>query len=330
MVDAARLEPSTLTVAPNVLLTGAGYTHNFGGFLAAEMWAQIFNHPAVQAAPALRTRFLQQHNFDFEELYAKEPKGINNPDYVSLSAGLQSAYEQLDQISRDAQFQPNHRIGLNNLQSWLRHFDGRQTSKGFVFSLNQDLLIERSCHGDSFLPVLPGVPNAGQCLEVRKTTQLVRVDLPDVEINSVKGNLHTANLVKLHGSSNWKTRDGGGVMVIGRDKPDAIAGFSILAAYWRLFREVLERPGMSLWSVGYGFGDNHVNEIIREAIRNHGLRLYVICPEPLTTFSHRLKGATVWEGLCGYYQASFTDLFPFNLPKPAVLTAIEKVLASAI
>jgi hypothetical protein len=28
----------------NILLTGAGFTKNFGGLLASEMWAEIFNH----------------------------------------------------------------------------------------------------------------------------------------------------------------------------------------------------------------------------------------------------------------------------------------------
>jgi hypothetical protein len=28
-----------------VLFTGAGFTKNFGGFLAKEMWSKIFNNP---------------------------------------------------------------------------------------------------------------------------------------------------------------------------------------------------------------------------------------------------------------------------------------------
>ena len=31
-----------------VLLTGAGFTRNFGGFLANQMWDKIFNHEQVQ------------------------------------------------------------------------------------------------------------------------------------------------------------------------------------------------------------------------------------------------------------------------------------------
>ena len=32
----------------SILMTGAGFTKNFGGFLANEMWAKIFNCHEVQ------------------------------------------------------------------------------------------------------------------------------------------------------------------------------------------------------------------------------------------------------------------------------------------
>jgi len=31
-----------------ILLTGAGFTKNFGGFIASEMWAKIFNCRELQ------------------------------------------------------------------------------------------------------------------------------------------------------------------------------------------------------------------------------------------------------------------------------------------
>jgi hypothetical protein len=32
----------TTGITENILLTGAGFTYNFGGFLAERMWAEIF------------------------------------------------------------------------------------------------------------------------------------------------------------------------------------------------------------------------------------------------------------------------------------------------
>ncbi len=50
-----------------ILLTGAGFTHNFGGFLAREMWSKIFNNPIVQASTEARKLLLD--DFDFESIY---------------------------------------------------------------------------------------------------------------------------------------------------------------------------------------------------------------------------------------------------------------------
>ncbi|KAF5421924.1 MAG: hypothetical protein C5S44_05655 [Candidatus Methanocomedens sp.] len=38
----------------HVLLTGAGFTKNFGTPLASEMWAEIFNHKKIQAQPKIK------------------------------------------------------------------------------------------------------------------------------------------------------------------------------------------------------------------------------------------------------------------------------------
>ena len=38
-----------------VLLTAAGFSRNWGGYLAKEVWEEIFSHPDVQKRPSLRT-----------------------------------------------------------------------------------------------------------------------------------------------------------------------------------------------------------------------------------------------------------------------------------
>ena len=53
--------------ARNVLFTGAGFTKNFGGLLAKEMWSQISNNTKVQAHS--RIRHLLLHDFDYESIY---------------------------------------------------------------------------------------------------------------------------------------------------------------------------------------------------------------------------------------------------------------------
>src|SRR5690348_9913573 len=51
-----------------ILLTGAGFTANFGGFLAREMWSKIFNNPLLDSAGNIK--LAMRDNFDFEKIYS--------------------------------------------------------------------------------------------------------------------------------------------------------------------------------------------------------------------------------------------------------------------
>ena len=52
-----------------VLLTGAGFTKSFGGYLASEMWATILNQPEVQDSPELLKGMRDLENLDYEMFY---------------------------------------------------------------------------------------------------------------------------------------------------------------------------------------------------------------------------------------------------------------------
>jgi hypothetical protein len=52
-----------------VLLTGAGFTKTFGGYLASEMWATILNQPEVQDSPELLKKIRDADNLDYETCY---------------------------------------------------------------------------------------------------------------------------------------------------------------------------------------------------------------------------------------------------------------------
>ncbi|MCO5382417.1 MAG: hypothetical protein NHB15_10310 [Methanosarcina barkeri] len=64
------------TFAENILLLGAGFTKNFGGLLASEMWAEIFNNENIQTQP--RIKKLMQNNFDYESIYYSVLEGIKD------------------------------------------------------------------------------------------------------------------------------------------------------------------------------------------------------------------------------------------------------------
>ena len=75
-----------MDTAEHVLLTGAGFTHNFGTPLAQGMWSLILAHPAVQNLSRVRDLLLDDldyesvyHSVVFGDDYATEEKdGISN------------------------------------------------------------------------------------------------------------------------------------------------------------------------------------------------------------------------------------------------------------
>lgn len=48
------------TFDKRVVLTGAGFSRNWGGYLATEMWGVIMGHPAVESRDRLRSLLRQR------------------------------------------------------------------------------------------------------------------------------------------------------------------------------------------------------------------------------------------------------------------------------
>ncbi|NMW63905.1 hypothetical protein HHJ76_11470 [Mobiluncus mulieris] len=103
-----------------------------------------------------------------------------------------------------------------------------------------------------------------------------------------------ANLYKLHGSINWKTTESGTLYqddstnyenskivddnnvviypTILKHKETAQAPYSEL---FRSFANSLQRQNSTLIIIGYGFGDEHINTIIRQNLKNQDFNLIV-------------------------------------------------------
>ena len=92
-----------------VILTGAGFTKNFGGFLGEEMWAKIFNNPKLNQFNnlrlALRNTFLggitnEGECFDYEFVYStiienKDGK-YSKKEREVFQEVIEEAYKNLD------------------------------------------------------------------------------------------------------------------------------------------------------------------------------------------------------------------------------------------
>jgi SIR2-like domain len=127
--------------------------------------------------------------------------------------------------------------------------------------------------------------------------------------------------VKLHGSYGWKAHDGSMVMVVGQGKQGKIDKEPLLRWYLSLFEDVVNEGDKNLIVIGYGFADEHINNIIANAVHDHGLRLYIISPQLPADFQQDLSGVhgtntelkhrgdEIWKGLHGYYRGIVTDFY---------------------
>ena len=110
-----------------MLLTGAGFTHNFGGYLANDMWAEIFNHKAVQRHRCLREEMYSPVDlFDFEDVYDRVLHGtFSNEEKDSMVEAVVSVYGDLDKIIREF-WQTSYSISLLKVPCRLQPVTSRE------------------------------------------------------------------------------------------------------------------------------------------------------------------------------------------------------------
>jgi hypothetical protein len=305
----------------NVLFTGAGFTKNFGGFLAKEMWSKIFNNPSVQSYS--RVKKLLINDFDYESIYHRILNGNYSEDEKNvISDTILEAYRSLDNICREWLFRndapnPVNIYGVNKL---IERFSGGANKKGFFFTLNQDLFVERHFSSSNSGLILPGIkkiPDAHKTIIKLEIENQDFIKLPtDSELNGSTNNFYSATIhyVKLHGSYGWISSSGLNRYVIGKDKEDQIEAEPLLSWYFNLFRNVLSNPNRKLLIIGYGFRDAHINEIFANSIKDFGLKLYVISPSDQSKFIESIRsveyGDILLQGLSGYFPYKLLDIFP--------------------
>jgi hypothetical protein len=102
------------------------------------------------------------------------------------------------------------------------------------------------------------------------------------------------------------------------------------AELFRRFASTLVRPQSALFVVGYGFGDEHVNAIIRQALAVPSFTLVIVDPEPKSEFVTTLReqrDRRVWiaEGptvgtLAGFVEHILPDLRDEEIRKKVLAT----------
>lgn len=298
----------------SILFTGAGFTANWGGFLNNEMWSQIFNQKEIQNSEKIRSVLLG--TFDFElalEIIQ------NNPDYGDIDKGIMwhavdIAFEKLDSVIKDkGTTEPEAK--LQDVRQFIKDILGRR--RGFFFTLNQDLFVERFLFGPARLR--PGIiPENPLPIAIAGIQKLAACKAPSKEEIEHNGNRYLQEAgsdnvvyIKLHGSQDWKGSFGLRLKVIGGGKRDVIEREPILRFYFETFVKILSEKNSRILIIGYGFRDEHVNRILIDSIKNHGLRVFVVSPLSPEDFRDTLaknQCYEIWKGLSSYYPRTLRDL----------------------
>jgi hypothetical protein len=118
----------------------------------------------------------------------------------------------------------------------------------------------------------------------------------------------------LHGSINWSDDSERPGMVMGRRKKAMISSHPLLSWNYHIFESVLASGDVKLMVVGYSWGDDHINDVIADAVKGHRLKLYswnTLPPQDLIRPQYR--GPEILAGLAGYWTRPLTEVMP---PKP--------------
>jgi len=316
--------------AHDLLLTGAGFTRDFGGLLAKEIWNDLYNHERVREVADLASQ-LCHYEGDFEtafhDLALKQPR---SETARALNAALLDTFKRLDEGVRNAPCRSGT-PDLHELRGFIRRFvPTRESEAGYLFTLNQDLFPERYLvgQGDAGSPVLPGFPcSPGRCggylvggdgAKLQEGDTRTAPTKEDIDKDGARwiqgGQLHC---VKLHGSQNWRRSDSTALMVVGGEKTRQIAGEPILEWYLKLFQKAIcDGRQHRLFVIGYSFRDLHVNRVLDTAARDNRLDLVVIDPEPRGQLGQRLEDhgfRAINEALdrtgSRYFRCTVGDLF---------------------
>jgi hypothetical protein len=319
-----------LTLKNTILLTGAGFTANFGGFLARDMWLKIFNNPLLSNSKIIKNKL--RNNFNFEEVYSDVLEGnIPNLDSNEREAFIQSlndAYNEMDINIKNLAWEDCgvHQAELRKLLDFFSNNDYKETP--ICFTLNQDLFMERYFGWQPAGP--PNMKYKGNFgnIDMNDLNSTNFKNLPnEKELDDYKNTLSNDFLyIKLHGSQKWISPEREDVKILGINKKEVIKSIPLLNWYYHLFENALQRNNIKLFIIGYSFNDEHINDCIIKAINEYHLKLFVLSTENPDDFSFRMKfkyprgtlneldekKVQIWNALEGYFPYDLKRIFPYS------------------
>jgi hypothetical protein len=283
----------------HILLLGAGFSRNWGGWLADEVFEYLLGTSQFQQDKYLKSLLWKNKNKGgFEvalaELQIDCAKTQDQNKIKSLEGFYDAIKEMFLQMENGFAVQKGLQFRINvadasisgSTLEFLFKFDA-------IFSLNQDIILERHYfkkfeyfsklakqNRKNFTGFqIPGMRqryySEPDSLDI---AEKIWDELQPGEFR-LEGGLQP--LFKLHGSFNWRCTDAlqtYPLMILGGNKPKIINHFKILKWYHTEFERQLCQGETRLLIIGYGFGDEHINSLLKIAVMRHGLKIFIIDP----------------------------------------------------
>lgn len=274
----------------HILLLGAGFSSNWGGPLASELFEWLLQRPEISSDASLRQMLWSDRNAGgFENTlsqiqsdFLRSPNAENAARLGRFQRAINEIFANMDRsfATRSSwEFQSDDRY--RTLGQALVQFDA-------IFTLNQDLLLERYyLNEQAFNVSLETNQRLLRCIipgmkEVRDSSAPYPYDLarskwtpsPPSEFIVPE---RFQPYFKLHGSYRWDDGTGKNLMVIGGSKSLTIQSHRVLAWYFSEFRRYLGMAATRLMVIGYGFNDPHINNSLLEAAPK-GLKMLIVDP----------------------------------------------------
>ncbi|SAL53809.1 hypothetical protein AWB70_04522 [Caballeronia cordobensis] len=263
----------------HLLLLGAGFTQNWGGWLASELADDLIGRLADDRETC--QRLIANPNFedvlgDLQRDWLQQRRPEHRTRLDALERAIKASFDDMNRVLAahpGLEFQGN---GPNFVERGVGTFLARFDA---IFTLNQDLLLELFYTGDVRVGVqYPGMRVPPAFWGSRPDEKIAAEWQPRPE-DEYRVEQQGQPVFKLHGSANWRSEGGADLLVMGAQKVDAIAGSALLTRYATEFRERLRERGARLMTVGYGFGDEHINQEIAEAAQaDETFGLFVVGP----------------------------------------------------
>jgi len=284
---------------PSYLLTGAGFSHNWGGWLANEVFEYLLGCPemnqdiqtalwrdknrkagfedTLQDLRAEAEKYKSERLVESVRIFERMLEGM----FHSMNNGFKPIRFNLlapGTFTRGPEHDPDH------IRHFLASFDA-------IFTLNQDCLLELKCNEPGFHQLSGGRWRDMYCPGLRPVTSngteyaAPGVFEPGSKLYELEP--HRQPYFKLHGSCNWRTGDKS-MLVMGGNKAPDIEKHFLLRSYSSHFTTMLNKPDARLVIIGYSFRDPHINRHLYEAAKG-GLKVFIVDPRGIDVLSDDIR-----------------------------------------